>query len=308
MLELTEDGKQSLPLLPTGKPHTSYSEYSDWDACGLRHKLKHIDKIYLDSGSIHTIYGQIMHDALEERINHKKGLVEELTPPEVWAQRFMDDFNSYFEQAVFRDEEDKKKVKTLASKFVATFDNPINSVIDWLDTQFPEWEPVHAEIQIYEPLSLNPKEGYFKGFIDLVIKAPKYNNKGKNRKKIPNEFVYFVLDWKTTEWGWTTWVKNNLRKQTQLLLYKNYYAKIANIPLDEISVGWILVKRKPKKGELPFELIIVPSPEEKVKNAVLMARQMVTLMNKQLYFKNYNECLYCTFRTTEHCTLVIKSS
>src|SRR4051812_41435714 len=32
-------------MLPTGKPHVSFSEMRDWQDCSYRHKLKHVLKI-----------------------------------------------------------------------------------------------------------------------------------------------------------------------------------------------------------------------------------------------------------------------
>lgn len=310
---INEDGKVKLPVLSTGKPHISYSEFSDWYSCAFRHKLKYIDKIQLESDSVHTIYGQVIHDALEERILFEKKQIEAITPSEVWSEKFKAVFEAFMKEKFAIDEslkedkrkleallEEKAKVEKLGERFAPTFTDILDKTMEWLNTEFGDaWEPIEAEVEIYEPLSEQAREGFFKGFIDLVIRTPKYN---RAKKPIPGKFVYWILDWKTTDWGWTKQNKLSFKKQAQLLSYKNYFSKIKNIPLDDIQCGWILVKRKPKKGEMPFELVKVPSSEEKVKEAIFLMRTMINFLHLELYFKNYEECLYCVYRPTGHCS------
>jgi len=295
--------KIRLPLLSTGKPHISYSEYSDWDSCLYRHKLKYIDLIQLDSDSIHTIYGQVIHKALEERINLIKGLISEVNTPKYWVDVFQKQFKEYFEKTTFKNQEEIKKVLDLEKRFVTTFQDILEGVTEWLNSQFESWEPVEVEVQIYEPITQNEAEGYFKGFIDLVIRTPKFIGRGATKQRVEGEYIYWVLDWKTTDWGWTRYNKESFKKQVQLLCYKNYYSKIKNIPLEDIKCAWILVKRKPKKGEIPFELVLVSSTEKKVEEAIFVMRTMVTSLYRKLYLKNYKECLYCVYRPTGHCSL-----
>ncbi len=304
-----KEPKKLLTVLPTEKPHVSYSELFDWVSCSFRHKLKYIDKIQLDKGSIHTIYGQVAHDALENRINFRKGLLSEVEPVSTYKKQFTDDFVKFLkEEIVFPKTLEGRKEKTKLLKmfkaFRETFGSICDNVLDWLDIHFEnDWIPVDAEVQIYEPISEQENGFFFKGFIDLVIKVPKYSGRGKNRKKVEGEYVYFILDWKSTEWGWTKANKESHIKQVQLLCYKNYFSKIKGIPLEDISCGWILVKRKPKKGELPFELIPVTSTIKKVDEAVFLVRQMITSLLKELYFKNHRECYYCAYRTSGHCDI-----
>lgn len=309
MLKTTEE-KVRLPLLATGKPHISYSEFSDWYSCQRRHKLKYIDKIHLDSISIHTIFGQVIHNALEERINFKKELISEINEPEFWRKEFIKEYNEFyaerFKPELLKDNallaEEQVKTDELFKNFIPTFENILETVIEWLDTTFPDgWEPVDAEVEIYQPIMGKDIEGYFKGFIDLVIKVPKYN---KNKTKV--SYVYWILDWKTTEWGWRKADKSSFKKQAQLLSYKQFYSTIKNIPISDIKCGWILVKRKPKKGELPYELVTVPSSEAKIKEANDKLRTMLLAMEKKMFYKNFSECLYCVYRPTDHCSYTVK--
>lgn len=288
-------------FLPTGKQHISYSELDDWYSCSERHRLKHIEKIQLDSENIHSIYGTAMHNALENIVNFHKGIAQEKIEPQKHKEMFLETANNFFETLIFENEEEKEKFLLLLKSLEESFEKILPNTIEWLDSTFPGWEPVDAEVPIYEPLSDKENQVFFKGFIDLVIKVPNPKYKKNNDKY--SEFVYFVLDWKTSSWGWTRDKKESFKKQAQLLLYKHYYSKIKNINKNDIKCCWVLVKRTHKKGTLPFEAIVVSSTEEKVNKAELLARQMVTSLKLKLYFKNTNECLYCMYRTTNHCTI-----
>ena len=76
-----------------------------------------------------------------------------------------------------------------------------------------------------------PNNLKFKGFIDLIIK-----DNIRNRIKI--------IDIKTSSWGWNKYQKADKNKTDQLLLYKSFYSKQFDIPLDRIDVEYFIVKRK----------------------------------------------------------------
>ena len=76
-----------------------------------------------------------------------------------------------------------------------------------------------------------PNNLKFKGFIDLIIK-----DNIRNRIKI--------IDIKTSSWGWNKYTKADKNKTDQLLLYKSFYAKQFDMPLDRIDVEYFIVKRK----------------------------------------------------------------
>ena len=56
---------------------------------------------------------------------------------------------------------------------------------------------------------------------------------------------------KTSTRGWNKWQKADESKTHQLLLYKVFYAKEFNVPLDKIEVEFIILKRKHEEDD-PF--------------------------------------------------------
>ena len=53
-----------------------------------------------------------------------------------------------------------------------------------------------------------------------------------------------IYDIKTSTRGWNKWMKKDENKTQQLLLYKQFYAKQYNHPIDKIEVEYFIVKRK----------------------------------------------------------------
>ena len=52
-------------LLPTGKPHVSFSEVSNWSACSYRHKLRYVEGVDLFKPSVYLDFGTAIHAACE---------------------------------------------------------------------------------------------------------------------------------------------------------------------------------------------------------------------------------------------------
>ena len=49
---------------------------------------------------------------------------------------------------------------------------------------------------------------------------------------------------KTSTMGWNKWQKKDENKTQQLLLYKQFYSKMYNHPIEKIEVEYFIVKRK----------------------------------------------------------------
>jgi hypothetical protein len=93
------------------------------------------------------------------------------------------------------------------------------------------WYLVGCEV----PILINPNENYpnilFKGYLDVVL----YN-------ELTDKFL--ILDIKTSKTGWNAESKKDETKQFQLILYKYFFSKQFNIPIDNIDIKFFIVKRK----------------------------------------------------------------
>jgi len=279
-------------LLPTKRQHISYSELHDWIECNWRHKLKYVDNINLDSESIHTTFGTLIHDMIDTKLT-----IGDLENPIDWENIKNNWTNNIAPAFIERNKTNTKVLEEFEQNYIAFGESiePISkSIIPWLNNTFPGWSLVKSEYKIYESI-LNHKDRFFKGFVDCIIKIP-------NPKK-KDSFLYWILDWKCTSWGWSFDKKTNFNKQMQLILYKHFFARINNIPLKDIRCGFVLLKRTPtKNSDSNIELVPVsvgPISEEK---ALRNISSMLVHLKKKLYLKNRYSCKYCKYSNTEHCT------
>ncbi len=273
--QLAEQSKYE--VLPTGKPHISFSELGDWVSCSFKHKLKHIDKLDSDTPSVHMDFGTAMHAACEQYVKTKV----------MDRKIFLTMLKSLW------DERKEKYPEEYTSEAFTSFGKQGMSILldvpAWLDKQFPGWEFVDAEHALYEPIE--KYKHAFKGFIDLIIKTP--GPKGKD--------VIWLLDWKTCAWGWAVQKKSDPMVRAQLILYKNYWSKKTNTDTKNIKCGFILLKRTGKPGA-HCELVATSVGDVTTKRSLKVVNNMISSVRKRIAIKNRNSCTYCPFFNTEHCT------
>ena len=273
-------------VFPTGKKHVSFSEIKMWKECAYKHKLTHIDKIDVFEPSPFLDFGTAVHEGCES-------LVEKKTPD---REKLILDIRSAWATHGF-DDPDWVARQPGWYKYA-----PVNEWVDWannmwddiprfLDQEFPDWETVKAEEELYEDI-----EGFdmkFKGFIDAVIKVPKPRGEG---------YVYWILDWKTANaYGWKRQKKQDILMTAQLILYKHFWSRKHDIPLSDIRCGFILLKRGGKPGNM-CDIVKVSVGPKALEKGTKMMSSMIKNVQKQFSLKNRNSCTYCPFKDTEHCT------
>jgi hypothetical protein len=262
--------------LPTGKQHVSFSEVKLWKECSFRHSLVHVKKIDLSKPSPVLDFGTAVHASCEKYLL-KREMDDQVAFDHLDKAWKKHEGNSDFS------EDSLKKAKNEVSQILA-------EVPAFLDKEFPGWEVVDAEHQLYESVEGHPHA--FKGFIDGVIKA-----KGKR-----GETIYWILDWKTTVRGWFREKRSDEMVKSQLALYKNYWCqKNPTIPFKDVRCGFILLKKSAKPGE-HCELFSVSLGEVPIKRSLKVVSNMLTSVKKGIALKNRDACTYCEYKGTEHCT------
>ena len=56
--------------------------------------------------------------------------------------------------------------------------------------------------------------------------------------------TFKIIDIKTSTKGWNKWTKKDESKQFQLILYKYFFSKQYNIPIENIDIEFFIVRRK----------------------------------------------------------------
>lgn len=261
--------------LPTGKPHVSFSELREWQDCSYRHKIRHIDKIDLSVPSPILDFGTAVHATCENFL--KTRVIDQNITFQMLEKAF----------------ETNKDKSEYSANLLETYKKEAGSILKdvphFIDSNFPDWVFVDAEHALYEPIEKYPHA--FKGFVDGIIKT-----KGKRE-----EDLYWVIDWKTTAWGWTSDKKSDQNIARQLVFYKSFWSKKTNIPLKNIRCGFILLKRTAKPGA-HCELINVSVGDVTIERSFKILNNMLSSVRKGTAIKNKDSCTYCAYKNTPHCT------
>ncbi len=277
-----------MSILPTGKYHVSFSEINVHRECSFRHKLQYVDK-HAGGDTQHTVYGKLIHSALQE------WLLEHKNPGFDWEDRIADCYNQVLD--AFETLPDfKPEPNELVEDWMDPVDTILKRVPSWMNETFPGWKTVASEVQLFEPIEgLTNK--WFKGFIDCVIKVPKPPRKGS--QKASEGHLYWVIDWKSTSWGWDRMKKQDKFKRMQLALYKHYFSVKTGIPLEDIRCGFVLLKRTAKKESC--ELIEVSVGDKTREEALKLVASTIKMIAKGWWVKDRNSCRFCDFRSTDLC-------
>lgn len=292
--------KIQLPLfidktaLPTKKNHVSFSEIYMWEECSYKHKLTHVDGLKEDDENEHLIFGSAAHSFSEDWLLNKH------YPSFNFDDRIKkcrDDVIAGFERIKFNSIE---KQAEITRDWINPIDTILRQLPGWMDQQFPDWELVAAEMDLFEPIEKQTNK-FFKGFVDVILKIPKSAPKRKSKKPYIQEYVYWVLDLKSTSWGWNFQKKTDPHKRMQLSLYKHFVSKKLGIPLKEIKCGFILLKRTAKLNS-QIELVEVSIGDKTRTDALDVMAKVIGSIAKGFVTKNRNNCRYCPYFNTKNCT------
>jgi len=261
--------------LPTGKPHVSFSEIRDWKECSFRHKLKYVLKIDLGKPGPLLDFGTAVHAAcqkfLETRVMDATVATDMLT--KIWEKnKGLEGFES-----------------KVLPQFIKEATEILADVPAWMDETFPDWEYIDAEHALYEAIEGQPHA--FKGFIDGIIRCT-----GARGKK-----VIWLIDWKTTSWGWSAQKKSDDLVRAQLVLYKNFWSVKTGTDPKDVRCGFVLLKRSAKPGK-HCELITTSVGEVTTGRSLKVINNMVSSVKRGIALKDRSSCTFCDYRNTPHCT------
>ena len=273
-------------LLPTGKPHVSFSEVKVWKECSYRHKLAYVDKLDTYENNPYADYGTAVHNAIENYLKTKTMNIE--TCLEEISKKWVE--NDYRGTAYLDKMKDQKWYKDLpVEEWQSYAITALERFPSWIDEEFPEWELVDAEHQLYE--DVEGEDVSFKGFVDCLLRCK--DKKGKD--------LLWVIDWKTTgKAGWYGKQRKDFLKTAQVGLYKRYISRKLDIDLKDIRCAFVFLKRgaKPEKCIDTFAVSVGP---KFVERADKLVSSMIKNVKKGFAMKNYNSCRFCPFKQSEHC-------
>ena len=271
--------------------------------CPLRWKLNYIDDLSVSEPSIHLLFGTAMHEVIQKYLevmyfdsvkNANKLNLE---------QRLHDKMMEQFKI----DKEAYGKDPCTLEQLREFFQDGVE-ILDFIKRKRGEYfskrgyKLIGCEVPIEVMLKKNIK---MVGYLDLVI-----------LDEVSNTLK--IYDIKTSTRGWNKWMKKDENKTQQLLLYKQFYSKQYNHPIDKIEVEYFIVKRKLwEEAMFPQKRVQKFSPASGKPSMNKVAKRLNTFLD--LAFDDNGErisenivptpskkaCKFCEFRKTEYCEVGI---
>lgn len=263
----------------SGLIHISFSELTQYRECGHKHLLEKYLKLASSPTSIHLIFGNAIHSAIESGIRDKLNIDGRINH-----------FKEYFTKEMM-----DKMINTKEYGDVENFTNQGEHILRLLSTEkiLEKYDLVGVEMSLYEKIFNN---FHFKGFIDLVLKDKKTGR-------------ILIIDWKTSGEQWDVQKKKkNKIFMAQMRLYKYFYSRKFNVSIDEIDCKYIVLNRlKNKKcpdlgfGDLqPVEIF---STNDDIMEAVTLVAETLRDIHIDKDFQkakligSKNNCFFCQYKS-----------
>ena len=208
----------------------SYSQFAKWDKCPYTWKLDYVDKQTTFYGNIYTLFGTALHETIQAYLvcYYERTIKEADNLPlkDILQYRMEENYKISKEQHGDDFEVTLEEMK----EFFQDGNNIIDEFLKRKNSYFPKKNTEMLGIEVGLNYNL-PNNLNFVGYMDVVL-----HNKVTGRVKI--------IDIKTATMGWNKYMKADKNKTNQLLLYKKFFSKERDIPIDKIEVEYLILKRK----------------------------------------------------------------
>ena len=284
----------------------SYSQYSQWAVCPHKWKLNYIDELRTFKGNIHTLFGSAMHDVLQTYLTVMYNDTIKMADSLPLASMLLHRMKHYYKEIV----EDLHGEEISSQEEMQEFYEHGLAIIEWFvkkrSMYFSKkgYELVGIEVPIEYDL---PNKIKFVGYIDVLI----YDTVRER---------YKIIDIKTSTMGWNKYMKADKNKTDQLLLYKSFYSKQHDVPMDRIDVEYFIVKRKLYENtDFPQKRIQTFTPANGKPSINQVVKRLDEFMTEcfnsdgeynteHIYRKEASKknCRFCEFNQTEYCDAGVK--
>ena len=277
----------------------SHSQFTAYNECNLKWKLRYIDKLSLSGGNIHTLFGSAMHTVLQEYLTtmYNKSIVEaeRLKLDVMLKEQMIKEFNIIRARW--------KKIPCEQKEMIEFYQDGIEIIKHFRKHRNKYFMKKNYElVGIEVPIFMNIQEGVqLKSFLDVVI-----------RNKVSGRIT--IIDLKTATRGWWDYQKKDFYKKSQLLMYKQFYSEKFDVSLDKIDVYFLILKRKiAKKSDFPISRLqkFEPAHGKPSVNKTMKAfhefRELIFdskgnhRIDREYVAKPGSACKFCEFYDTEHC-------
>jgi|ERR1035437_208702 hypothetical protein len=252
---------QNPTITKAKKRKVSYSQFSNWFNCPHHWYLDCVKGLKVFDESINTCFGTAIHETIQ--------LYIETLYKESAAAADLHNLKEHFKNGFERElsvkkisftEDEKTGFIDDGNEIINAFSNITNRI-----KYFPsnKYEFIAVEDEILMPIKNNVD---FICYIDVVLK-----------EKLTGR--YRIIDIKTSTRGWNSYQKEDPAKYSQVLLYKAFFGKKYNVPLNMIDVEFFILKRKLYENsgfpQSRIQYFVPNSNEKKVKTTLTTFSQFV---------------------------------
>ena len=210
----------------------SFSQYSMWSSCPQQYKLSYIDGLSESSSNIHSVFGSAMHETLQEYLSRCLRISKSQADKNMDTKEFLKEKMREF----FIKESNDGADPICSKEELVEFLEDGYLILDYFQKSknFNNFFSLKDDelVAIEQPINTKILENVnFMGFIDFIVRSKKTGR-------------YRITDFKTSTKGWSKYQKSDPIKNSQILLYKKFYAELIGISPDIIDVEFIILKRK----------------------------------------------------------------
>ena len=299
---MKEVWESKLKQSPKSNKHISYSQLNSFATCQKQWYLQYVKKLAPYEGSIHAMFGTAMHETIQTWLttlyHDKVKTANEMDLDALLYENMVKAYKSTKAQNSFQEFTSLEEMNMfyLDGKHILNFLKKKRG--GYFSTKGTYLAGV--ETLLYQELRPGVQ---FKGFIDLVFYS-----------EVLDEWT--IIDIKTSTSGWNDYAKKDDNKIAQILLYKEFFSKQFDIPIDRINVEYFILKRKvPKDAEFAamerrVQQFRPPSGKIKRGQAVSLMNNFVETavdMDGQYIDKDYptspskSACMFCAFKKMRIC-------
>jgi hypothetical protein len=277
-----------------------------WAQCPHRWKTAYIDGHREFTESIHTLFGTSMHEVIQAFLTvmyEDTAKAAEALPLEEMLRIRM---KRNYESAMVKN----GGVEFCTQKDMVEFYQHGLLILEFIRKKRAQYfsKKGYELVGIEVPLEYDLPNGVkFIGYIDVVIRDTVRD-------------VVKIYDIKTSTMGWNKWMKADKNKTDQLLLYKQFYSKQFNHPMDKIEVEYFIVKRKLYENlDFPQKRVQKFTPANGTPSINQVTKRLSEFMTEcftsdgeyntqHIYRKEASKknCKYCDFNQTEYCDAGVK--
>jgi len=139
---------------------------------------------------------------------------------------------------------------------------------------------LRSELQLMEAIERNDGLALkFKGFIDITFV-----------RQLKRKTVIYIADFKTCQWGWPAKKLQDIEVISQILLYKHFFCKMTGADPRNVSIAFILLKKRPKDGDLTVSVERISAGPKSTQNALAYLQDTITDMHRYSYDQNFDAC------------------